>query len=96
VILAERDRFSTDSALARRPVHPNPPYARVGAVIHNRFGGLRRSHQQRGFDGRLNVLHASEASSSLYLRAVWIHRNNVIPAPAQFFEQLYTEIPGIP
>jgi len=89
---AERYRFLTDGAVARRPEHPNPSYVRLGAVVYDGFGGFRRSHQQGGFDGGLDVLHASEAWSALYLFSVRIYGNHVIPAPTQFFEELHTEI----
>ncbi|HYU46040.1 MAG TPA: hypothetical protein VEK84_07665 [Terriglobales bacterium] len=84
--------FGLDGALARPPVHPHPPYARLGAIVHNGFGDFRGSHQQRCFDGRLDVLQASEASPPLHLRRVGIYGNHVIPMATEFFEQFYAEI----
>jgi len=93
-LAAELNRLRADGALSSRTMHPNARNASLGAVAHNLVRNLGRGHQERGLDGWLDILHASETAAFLEFRSVGIHGNHVIAAVREFLEHRDAETAG--
>jgi hypothetical protein len=86
VLTAESDGSGADRACAHATVHPDEANAGSSAVDDNGFGYLRGSHQQGGFDRRVDILHAGETWVAKNVRGMGIYGDNVIAAMEEFLE----------
>lgn len=90
-VVAEGDRTGAGRATAGGAVHPHPMDPSFDTVADDRISDDRRGHEERSIDRRLNVLQASEAVPTLYIRGVRIYRNDVVAAAAELFKELDAE-----
>jgi len=92
VLTAEFDGFRTDSTLTTATVHPDAVDSSFGAILNDRVGDLRGSHEQGGVDSRLDVLNACEAFAAEDSRQRGIHGNNVVTAVGELLKEKDAEI----
>lgn len=92
--LAKCNCFWADGTFPGGAVHPNQADTGFGAVGDDLVGNGGRGHEERGCDGGLDVLQASKATPAQHIGSVGIHRNNIVPATAEFFEERDAEIVG--
>src|SRR5262250_1538406 len=90
--VAEVDSIWADRSESSAAVHPDATDRRLSTVMDHLFGLMRRSHDQRAFHGRVDVLHTGEAGNALQFAGGPIHRNYVIAVYAHLAKEHAAEI----
>ena len=96
VLAAEVDRRRAHCAsVASGAVHPDAADAGPGTVCDDGVGDVRRGHEQRAFDGGLDVLHTGKTESSEHGGGFGIDGDDVVSAAREFVEEHDAEVSGI-
>ena len=84
MLAAELDGILSSGSVLADAIHPQPSNTDLCAIFEDAVGYVGRSHEECGFDARLDLTYMREAALALDFGREWIHGHDFVASLGQF------------